>query len=215
MPLTQFTAELDLLAVTSDSIDSGADADQVALIGEVDFVPQFSTTAPILAREYLPRPTGFRLLPVTGYFDTDGRLKNARAGTVGVRLVANDPVLELPDPLVYRMDFRLTTPIGQPVRVTAAYFEAPDSDVTVQLAEVLESALSSAAGAPRLIGGQFDANGDIVFENADGSVLTPIEVPEGFLVFTDNGDSTWTGPTVFSSFTDNGDSTWTFEAVEW
>lgn len=191
MPLTQFTAELDLLAVTSDSIDNGADADQVALIGEVEFVPQFTTTAPILAREYSPRPTGFRLLPVTGYFDTDGQLKNARAGTVGVRLVANDPVLELPDPLVYRVDFRLTTPIGQPVRVASVFFEAPDSDVTVQLVEVMESALSSAAGAPRIIGGQFDANGDIVFENADGSVLSPIEIPAGHLVFVDNNDSTW------------------------
>lgn len=191
MALTQFTAELDFRATTSDSSDLNADADEVALIGEVDFTPQFSTEGPILARDYSPRPTGFRLLKVTGFIDTDGRLKNARAGTIGVRLIANDPVLELPDPLVYRVDFRLRTPLGQPVRVAAAYFEAPNSDVTVQLAEVFESALSSAVGAPRLIGGEFNTDGDIAFANADGSVLAPIEIPEGYLVWVDNGDSTW------------------------
>lgn len=191
MALIQFTAEYDFLATTSDSSDLNADADTVALIGEVDFTPQFSTEGPVLARNYSPRPTGFKLLKVTGVIDTDGRLKNARAGTVGLRLIANDPVLELPDPLVYRMDFRLTTPLGQPVRVSPAYFEAPDSDVTVQLADIMESALSSAVAAPPISGGEFDANGDIAFENADGSVLTPIEIPEGYLVFVDNGDSTW------------------------
>lgn len=191
MALTQFTAHFDFRATTSDSSDENADADEVALIGEVDFTPQFSTEGPVLARDYSPRPTGFKLLKVTGVIDTDGRLKNARAGTAGVRLIANDPVLELPDPLVYRVDFRLTTPLGQPVRVSATYFEAPDSDVTVQLAEVMESALSSAAKAPRIIGGAFNVNGEIVFENADGSTLTPIEIPEGYLVFVDNNDSTW------------------------
>jgi hypothetical protein len=75
--------------------------------------------------------------------------------------------------------------------VDTVYFEAPDSDVTVQLAEVLESALSSAAGAPRISGGYFNDDGDVVFENADGSALPPIEIPEGFLVFVDNQDSTW------------------------
>jgi hypothetical protein len=191
MALTQFTAELDFRATTSDSSDAGADADEVALIGEVDFTPQFASDSPILAREYSPRATAFRILTVTGYVDTDGRLKNTRAGTIGVRLISNDPVLELPDPLVYRVDFRLTTPLGQPVRVAAAYFEAPDSDVTVQLAEVFESALSAAAKAPRISGGYFDGDGDVVFENEDGSALPAIEIPEGYLVFVDNGDSTW------------------------
>jgi hypothetical protein len=190
MALTQFTVEYDFLAATSDSSDAGADADLVALIGEVHFTPQFSSASPIQAREYSPRPTGFRLLTVIGYMDSDGRLKNARAGIIGVRLIANDPVLELPDPLVYRVDFRLTTPVGEPVRVDTVYFEAPDSDVTVQLAEVLESALSSAVGAPRLVSGEFIGN-TIEFDNADGSELSPIEIPEGFLVFVDNGDSTW------------------------
>jgi hypothetical protein len=190
MALTQFTVQYDLLAATSDSGDAGADADLVSLIGEVHFTPQFASASPIQAREYSPRPTGFRLLPVLGYIDSDGRLKNARAGTLGVRLIANDAVLELPDPLVYRVDFRLTTPIGEPVRVDTVYFEAPDSDLTVQLAEVLESALSSAAGAPRLVSGEFIGN-TIEFDNADGSELSPIEIPDGFLVFVDNGDSTW------------------------
>jgi hypothetical protein len=37
----------------------------------------------------------------------------------------------------------------------------------------------------------FDEDGDVVFENADGSNLDPIAIPEGYLVFVDNGDSTW------------------------
>ena len=190
MSLVQFTVEYDFLAVTSDSSDSNADADLVALIGQVDFTPQFTTEAPILARNYSPRPTGFRILTVSGFIDTDGRLKNARAGTVGVRLIANDPVLELPDPLVYRVDWHLTTPLGQPVSVPTNYFEAPSTDITVQLAEVMESALSSAAGAPAIVSGEFVGN-TIEFLNGDGSELPAIEIPTGWLVFVDNGDSTW------------------------
>lgn len=191
MALIQFTVQYDFLAVTSDSSDINADADIVALIGEVSFIPQFTSSNPLVARDYSPRPTGFRILPVKGFIDTDGRLKNARAGTLGVRLIANDPVLDLEDPLVYRVDFELTTPFGEPVRVDSVFFEAPDSDIDVELAEVLETALSSVGPAPRLVSGFFNADGDIEFQNADGTLVSPISIPQGYLVFVDNGDSTW------------------------
>lgn len=189
MSLVSFTVEYDLLAAGPDDSDSGAELDILPLIGEIDFTAQLDTRA-LQAVEYLPRPAGFKILKFTGTIDTDGRLKSARSGTVGVRLPANDPVLQLAEPLVYKVEFRLTTPIGERVHIAPGYFLAPATDSTVQLAEVLEGSISSAAAAPRLSGGAF-GTGTVTFENEDGSTLSPISIPGGVVVFTDNGDSTW------------------------
>lgn len=190
MTLINFTVNFDVLAVQADSDDGNLDSDISALTGVVTFTPVLGDQRPVLAADYQPRPAGFKLLPVQGVIDTDGRLKRAKSSDVGVRLPANDPVLEL-DTLVYRVDFALTTLLGEPVRVDGGFFAAPDEDTTVNLAVVLETVASAAFGAPRLSGGEFNLDGDIVFTSADGSTLSPIEIPEGVLVFTDNGDSTW------------------------
>lgn len=191
MSLIQFTVNYDLLAIATDSSDSGVNADQLPLIGEVEFTARFNDRRAILAADYSPRPTGFKILPITGYIDSSGRLKSSRSGAVGVRLPANDPVLGLDDPLVYEVNFRLTTPIGERVYVDGGYFAAPSSDTTIQLAEVLQTSVSSVASAPRISEGYFNANGDVVLENSDGSALPPIPIPLGYLVFVDNNDSTW------------------------
>lgn len=48
--------------------------------------------------------------------------------------------------------------------------------------------------APHISGGVI-ADGSVVFENSDGSSAAPIAIPNGVLVFVDNGDSTWSvGP---------------------
>jgi hypothetical protein len=185
-----FTVNYDLLASQTDSGDAGVDSDLVALIGSVVFTPLFADNKPVLAADHSPRPAGLKLQPISGYLDSDGRLKAAPGGSVGVRLPARDPIMDL-DALFYRVDFTVRTAAGEPVKVDPGFFEAPATDTTVELAEVLESTLAAAAAAPRLSGGTFNGAGDVVFENADGSTLEPIAIPQGYLVFLDNGDSTW------------------------
>ena len=187
MSIINFTVEYDLLASITDGPDGDIDSDLVPLIGDVLFTPQFADNRAILAPDYEPRPTGFKLLPVVGYIGSGGRLLSARNGTVGVRLPANDPVLGLQS-LTYLVTFRLTTPLGEPVPVASGYFQAPPTDTVIQLAEVLQSA--GYLDAPRLIGGEFVGD-TIIFENYGGTKLLPITIPDGVVVFVDNHDSTW------------------------
>lgn len=174
MSVINFTVEYDVLAATQDSDDPGADADLLALIGEVDFTAQFSDLKAIQAPTYSPRPTGFKLLKFTGYLD-GGRLKSQRGGTVGVRLPANDPVFGL-DRLVYKVDFRLTTPGGQPVRVESGYLEAPSTDITLNLSTELANTGSPASPVNRIAPGavRFE-DGDVVF--SFGGVDIPNRIP--------------------------------------
>jgi hypothetical protein len=65
-----------------------------------------------------------------------------------VRLPANAAVLEL-QRLVYRVDFNVRTAAGERIAVDGGFFEAPATDIDVNLADVLESTgLSSAATLP-------------------------------------------------------------------
>jgi hypothetical protein len=50
---------------------------------------------------------------------------------------------------------------------------------------------ASGINAPMLQSAYFDTDGRLVFVNADGTVLSPIEIPLAATVFVDNGDSTW------------------------
>ena len=185
-----FTVNYDLLASQTDSADAGTDSDLVALIGTVVFTPLFADNRAVLAPTRSPRPAGLKLQPISGYLDSDGRLKASPGGVVGVRLPARDPIMDL-DSLFYRVDCNVRTAAGEPVKVDPGFFEAPIADITVQLADAMVSTLAAAAAAPKLVGGVFDEDGDVVFENADGSTLEPIAIPEGYLVFVDNQDSTW------------------------
>ena len=187
MSIINFTVEYDQLATQSDSSDAGVDSDLVALIGSVTFTPILTDERPVMAPDYSPRPTGIKLLPIIGYVDSDARLKSRPGGDVGVRLPANDPLLEL-DSLTYRVDFNLRTPLGKPVPVNGGFIAAPVNDQVVNLADVIYS--SSSIGAPSIVGGSFDDD-SVTFENLDGTFLEPITIPDGTLVFVDNGDSTW------------------------
>ncbi len=145
MAIINFTVQYDLLASDTDSSDVGVDADIIPLIGTVLFEPVTADDRAVLAPSYTPRPAGFKLRSFTGFIDVDGRLKAARSGAVGVRLWANDPVLDL-DGLTYKVTFNLTTPVGEPVRIDGGYFEAPSTDVTINLADVLQSTGSPGVG---------------------------------------------------------------------
>jgi len=136
--IINFTVNYDLFASQTDSSDSGIDADIVPLIGTVKFTPLTTDNRPVLAPTYSPRPAGFKLQAFTGYIDVDGRLKSERSGAIGVRLWANDPVLKLTS-LNYKVEFDLRTPLGDKVKVDPGYFTAPSTDVSVQLAEVLQA----------------------------------------------------------------------------
>ena len=191
MSVINFTVNYDLFTSEADGTDSGTDLDVNALVGTVTFTPVFSEAKAVLAPGYSPRPAGLVPRPVTGYIDSDGRLYNTVGGTVGVRLWANDPVLRL-DALTYRVTFDVTTLLGEQVKVVGGYFSAPISDTTINLAYELQSA--SSFGGPRLSGGEF-VDDTVIFEHSDGTALEAIDVPDGTLVFLDNGDGTWTvGP---------------------
>jgi len=136
--LINFTVEYDLLAAVTDTDGSGSDADIVPLTGPVTFTPVFGDNKAVLAPGYEPRPAGLKLLPISGYLDTDGRLKDSPGGTVGVRLPANDPVLELSQ-LSYQVRWDVHTTSGEPVKVDPGFIDAPSEDSTVNLADALAS----------------------------------------------------------------------------
>ena len=187
MSIINFTAQYDLFGSFPDSDDEGLEADLGALVGTVKFTPQTIDGRAISAPTYSPRPAGFKMLPFAAYIDTDGQLKDGPSGNVGVRLWANDPVFELDD-LLYRVDFDVKTIYAQPVIIDPGYFFAPVDDRVINLSEVLQSGES--IGSPRLIGGTFVA-GTVIFEDLGGGFLEPITIPNGVLVFVDNGDATW------------------------
>lgn len=138
MGVINFTANYELFASQTDADDSGSDADVVPLIGPVTFTPLNPDYRPVQAVGYKPRPAGLVVRQFVGYLDVDGRLKAVRGGPTGVRLWANDPVLQRVR-LTYRVDFDVRTPQGSPVRVDAGYFDAPATDKTVDLAAVLST----------------------------------------------------------------------------
>lgn len=190
MSLINFTAKFNLFATGTDSGDVGIDSDLVPLIGTAVFTPVLGDDRPALAKTYDPAPTAFKLRPITGVIDLDGQLKAAKSGTVGVRLPARDPVLGL-STLLYRVEFRVATAIGEPVYVDGGYFAAPIADQVVNLADVLEPTVIPLISAPVISSGSFNQNGQVVLQNADGTLLPPISIPNGYLVFVDNGDATW------------------------
>lgn len=148
MSIINFTIEFDLFASQTDSADVGADSDVVALTGSVIFTPVFQDDRPVLSSGFSPRPAGVKLQPISGHVDSDGQLKAAPGGSVGVRLPANDPILEL-ERLVYRVDFNVRTTTGEKVTVEGGYFEAPTADVVINLTDVLEpTGVSTIGTAP-------------------------------------------------------------------
>lgn len=187
MSLINFTVKYDLFAAQNDLADADANNDLNPMIGSVIFTPLFTDERAVLAPNYDPHPSGFKFLPISGYLDSDGQLKNAPSGTVGLRLPAKDPVLGLGQ-LVYQVDFNVRTSSGEKIVVDGGYIYAPDSDQTVHLAESLQT--GDAIGGPALISGIFVGE-TVIFENSDNTFLEPITIPNGVLVFVDNSDSTW------------------------
>jgi hypothetical protein len=131
MSLTQFT-------VTLDQFELGIDLH--ALLGWVIFTPQVHGVA--MGAGYSPRPASFAFEAVSGVIDGDGQLKDKYGGTVGVRLYANDPVLNLEN-LPYRAELRIPGE-GRPVWFTT--FDAPTTDITVNLVPFVPAPGTTAVG---------------------------------------------------------------------
>lgn len=110
-----------------------------------------------------------------------------------VRLLANSPLLDL-DALFYSVTFSQVIYNGRAARLKSFVFEAPSFDTEVSLIDVMPPPGQTGGvgiNAPMLLSAYFNGDNELVFVNADGTLLDPITVPSGVLAFTDNGDSTW------------------------
>lgn len=112
-----------------------------------------------------------------------------------VRLLANSPLLEL-DALWYQVTFTQVVFNGRAGKLKGFTFQAPSFDTEVSLLEVMPPPNQTGGvgiNAPMLASAYFNDDDELVFVNADGTVLNPIsDVPDAYTVFVDNGDSTWT-----------------------
>ena len=112
-----------------------------------------------------------------------------------VKLLANTNLLNLDFALYYTVTFSQVIYNGRVGKLRGFTFEAPSFDTEVSLIEVMpEPGDTGGRGinAPMLLSAYFNEDGELVFVNADNTVLDPVDVPDGVTVFVDNGDSTWT-----------------------
>ena len=196
MSVTNFTVHYDQFASRTDSDDAGLDADLIPLVGTVVFTAATLDGRPVMAPTLSPRPAGLKFRPFIGHIDSDGRLKSAPGGTVGVRLWANDPKFNL-DRLVYRVTFNLMTEAGERLNVEGGVFDAPTEDVSVNLASVLKSAdffksRTIAPGSVRVVDQAF------VFSFGGIDLADPIDLSNITVAVTADGitDATSVGRTL-------------------
>jgi hypothetical protein len=140
------------------------------LVGDVTFTPQFPLHRPAaLAVTHSP-PAAIVPRVFLAVIDVDGVLRPKRGGANGVRLWANDPVLQLEN-LVYRVTFEnVTDLVGNPVAVQGGTFYAPSTDQIVLLTTILgiPGSKVSTGLAARIDGG---TPRNVNVERADGGTL--------------------------------------------
>ena len=185
MSIVNFTVHYDDLS--NDIDDTAAEINTAAHIGPVRFTTQISPGARVPAPEYNPRPTGFGFRVFSGYLDTDGRLKNKRGGTPGVKLWANDPVFTGLPRLEYRVQAELTDALGRPVLFDGFNFDAPGPDhpqwpdVEVDLArEMPQPGQKFGRGRPGFGVRALEIDNDalLVVTRDDLAEFDPIAIPE-------------------------------------
>lgn len=187
-----FTVEADLRAVVADlPTDSDYDGQQAPVSAVVTISPQINRGDIILATNATPRPVGYIPASVSAVVDAaDGRLKlrsTTDAGATGftfapVRLLANSALLELDPatPLIYKVEFSQVTFFGRPGIIKPIFFEAPTTDVTINL---IESGFSQPGQPPTGItkiaptGVRF-ADGNLIFSFAGVDLDEPLPISE-------------------------------------
>ena len=192
MPILNFTLEYD--GLTNDVDDTTGDVGAATLVGPMYFTTTLLPGVHIPVSDYSPRPSGITTRTFEGYLDADGRLKNAAGGTPGLRLWANDPQFGL-DRFQYRVTADLTDQLGREVKWNAFNFDAPSVDEVRYLTSYMPQPgqkFGRGVGAWPLSGGSINVEShQVTFQNADGSYLSPIAIPDGYTVMVDNGDGTW------------------------
>jgi len=103
-----------------------------------------------------------------------------------VRLLAQDSSLNVTN-LYWRV--QLEAPVATRWReLTSWWIVAAADGATVNLEDTVTD--TELISAPWLAGGTF-SDGSVTFTDSAGGTLTPIAIPDGVLVWVDNGDSTW------------------------
>lgn len=152
MTVTNCTITGYLAVPQSDWADNGADSDMAPLTGTVSLRPVTVDRKPLaVAPDYDP-PAVFAqpVMAFTGVVE-DGVLKTVKGGDPGLRVPANDEVLGL-EQIWYRIDFDLATGAGQKVVIEPQYFEAPSTDTTADLSNILTETGSTVTGVVRQAG---------------------------------------------------------------
>ncbi len=173
MPIN-FTVTWDDL--TNDVDDTTSDIGEAPVIGWMYFTTQIADGAVILAAGHTPRPAGFQPRTFSGYLDSDGQLKNKPGGSVGARLWANDPIFGLTR-LQYYVTASLSDALGRAINFQPFAFDAPSTDSTVNLTQVMPlpgQDFSRGPNAYDMTGLSINGSNQFVFEREDGFTLPPV-----------------------------------------
>lgn len=137
----------------------------------------------------------YRVENVRGVINAAGELEDLD-GNPGVTLLANDVNLGLDTPLQWQASFSHVVVQGFKRTVRSFWFESPGDGETEDLAALAPPPGQydnfSGRPAPRLVGGYFNDDGDLVLINSDDSELSPITPADGVLFLIDNGNGTVT-----------------------
>lgn len=186
MPLN-FTLRYDHLI--SDIDDASGDITAIPAQGWMYFEPSVHAGSRIPVPSYTPRPSGVEPRRFKGYLDTDGRLKTGPGGSVDIRLWANDPAWGLIR-YAYTVTAALTDLLGRTLAFDSFSFDAPTFDTVLNLVDVMPApgqAFGRGPGAFRLSGGHF-TDGQLYFQNSDGSMFSVGAPPTGVVAFIYNDD---------------------------
>jgi len=116
--------------VDHDHTYEGDDGEE-QLVGWIHFTVT-TKAGDFRSRDGSGSPKTVRIPRRSGWLASDGHLYADATSGEPMRLVANDPEFNL-DHVTYRVDFELTTLLGEPVDVPHTFFPAPSTDTTVHL----------------------------------------------------------------------------------
>ena len=208
---TYFTVSADYRSVVADALtDSDYDPEIASVSAVVTFTPMLASGDVILATNASPRPTGYVPVPIAAMIDpADGRLKLRTATDDGgtgfdfapVRLLADTGLLELAEPLFYTVTFTQVLFNGRSGNLTSFTFQAPTSDVELNLIEVSRTPGQPASGITKIAPGAVRLDGgNAVFSFGGVDIPDPLElVINAVSESTDITDSTAIGRSVLTA----------------
>jgi hypothetical protein len=140
----------DVNTFIPDTTDVGVDSDVAALTGMQIYFDMNINPTDILRLAGSPRPQLIKPQRITGTIGSDGRMVDAQTN-VGVRLMANDPALNLSTPLTYHVSgSKVVLQNGKKWTFAPFNIPAPDVDTTVDLADFTPVPGTTVIGIPDL-----------------------------------------------------------------